>query len=427
MRVLKSLGPAIIVASVVLGPGSILTSSKVGCQYGYQMVWVLVAAVILMIGMTTVSAYLGACSQRSLCDQLADRWGRPLAVAVGVLVFVIIACFQSSNNAAVLAVIEGMWESAKPSHSGKLPDDEGTSLWIKLAVLAALNGFLVATLFGFKRLYRPLERFMMLLVLAMLLAFGANLIAARPAWGATLSGLLPNLPSTEDAGTASLLPLLALVATTYSVAGAFYQSYLVREKGWDDQQLRLGLWDSIAGISILGAVSLMIMLTSAAALHGKVPVEELRSVNDVAQQLQPLFGSAAATLFQWGLFAAALSSFLGNALIGGTILSDGLGWGAKMEQAGPRGCTVAALLLGLAIASYTAIAGSNAVNVIILAQALTVLGMPLLAVLLVVMGWRAKKAGKPIPTSMLWVATLGTAVSFVLAGRTILLLWPSGG
>ena len=31
---LKSIGPAIIVAAVVLGPGSILTSSKVGASFG---------------------------------------------------------------------------------------------------------------------------------------------------------------------------------------------------------------------------------------------------------------------------------------------------------------------------------------------------------------------------------------------------------
>ena len=39
---LGSIGPAILIAAVVLGPGSILANSKVGWQYGYDMVWVLV-------------------------------------------------------------------------------------------------------------------------------------------------------------------------------------------------------------------------------------------------------------------------------------------------------------------------------------------------------------------------------------------------
>jgi Mn2+/Fe2+ NRAMP family transporter len=46
---MRSVGPAIIVAAVVLGPGSILTSSKVGAQFGWLALPVLAVAVVLMI------------------------------------------------------------------------------------------------------------------------------------------------------------------------------------------------------------------------------------------------------------------------------------------------------------------------------------------------------------------------------------------
>ena len=46
---LKSLGPAFIVASVVLGPGSILSNSYVGAKFGYSMIWLLVLASLMMI------------------------------------------------------------------------------------------------------------------------------------------------------------------------------------------------------------------------------------------------------------------------------------------------------------------------------------------------------------------------------------------
>ena len=63
----RSLGPAIIVASVVLGPGSILSASKVGTQHGYGMIWVLVLAGLLMAGMTALAARLGGGFEGSLC------------------------------------------------------------------------------------------------------------------------------------------------------------------------------------------------------------------------------------------------------------------------------------------------------------------------------------------------------------------------
>ena len=85
--VIAGIGPAIIVAAVVCGPGSILTSSKVGAEYGYSMTWALLLAVILMVGATALAARLGAVYEGTPCDELASRLGRPAAFIVGLLIF----------------------------------------------------------------------------------------------------------------------------------------------------------------------------------------------------------------------------------------------------------------------------------------------------------------------------------------------------
>lgn len=419
-RLLHSVGPAIIVASIVLGPGSILISSRIGCEFGTKMIWVLVASVILMIGMTALAAYLGAIHRRTLCQEVAHRFGSVAGIVISVLMFLIIVGFQISNNAAILAIMEGLI----PSDSSQSPAGASSlSVPLKVATLIGINGLLVAMMFGWKNLYRPLEKMMMILVLAMLIGFGINLVFAQPSWINVASGLVPSIPETSEGQTNSVFVLLGLVATTFSIAGAFYQSYLVKEKGWDIESVRKGLWDSVVGISLLGMVSAMIMVTSATALHGKVAGEELKSVVDVARQLEPLFGSTAFALFGVGLFAAAFSSFLGNALIGGTILSDGLGLGASVEQFWPKTFTVFALMIGMGFGIYTTIAGHNAINSIYLAQALTVLGTPLLAMIMVGFGIVAKRDRKPMPWWILVISSLGLVVSFVLAGRVALNLW----
>ena len=43
------IGPGLITACVVIGPGSILTSSNVGAQQGYSMAWVVVLSVVFML------------------------------------------------------------------------------------------------------------------------------------------------------------------------------------------------------------------------------------------------------------------------------------------------------------------------------------------------------------------------------------------
>ena len=109
------------------------------------------------------------------------------------------------------------------------------------------------------------------------------------------------------------------------------------------------------------------------------PSDQLDSTAAIARQLEPFFGASATLLFSFGIFAAAFSSFLGNALVGGTVLADGLGLGSSIDEVWPKRLTVLALLVGMTIACYTTLSGNSAVNVIVLAQALTVLGVPAIA------------------------------------------------
>ena len=347
-------GPAIIVGSVVLGPGTIFSSTRVGCEFGYQLAWVVVAAAVLMIGMTALAARLGTELDETPCAELARRLGRAPAALVGIVLFLVIACFQFSNNIGIVAALRPLL---------------GDSRALSIAVLIALNLLAGLAVFGLRRLYRPIEVLMKLLVLAMLVGFVGNLFLARPSVAATAGGLVPRLP----AGTT--LSVLALVATTFSVSAAFFTAYLVRAKGWKRGDAERGLWDSILGISVLGALTLVILTTAAAVLHGRVAPGELESVADVARVFEPMFGPASQALFCVGLLAGSFSSFLVNVMIGGTVLSDGLGLGGDLDGRWPRAFTAAALGVGMLVALMIEAAGFSSVRPILIAQALTVTEM----------------------------------------------------
>ena len=61
----QALGPGLITACVVIGPGSILTSSKVGADNGFALSWVVVASVVFMLSFTTMAARLGVMAKDS--------------------------------------------------------------------------------------------------------------------------------------------------------------------------------------------------------------------------------------------------------------------------------------------------------------------------------------------------------------------------
>lgn len=431
----SSIGPAIITASVVLGPGSILSASKSGWQHGYQMTWVLMAAVLLMIGMTALSARLGVLLDGTICDELAKRAGRPIAALAGIAVFLIASCFQFGNNLGVLAAIEPFTSADSASIlSGNIP----------IMIIVGLNVVIIVALFGFRALYQPVERLMKFLVALMMIGFAGNLLMARPDLLQALQGLMPSMPPgtaetilpkwkaavvengtvvTPGAVVDSLTPLIAMFATTFSVAGAFYQSYLVRQKGWTRKDLSQGLVDSAVGISVLGIITMMIMVTAAAVLHGNPDVKSLSSASDVARQLEPAFGSLAKVLFCMGIFAGAFSSFLVNAMIGGSMLSDGLGLGGYIDQRWPKIFTVLALMMGMSVAIWVYSSGERPVNLIVFAQSLTVPGVPILAGAMLWLATRSDMVGeRKVPTWMKAVGFIALAIALFLSLRTAMTL-----
>jgi manganese transport protein len=406
----KSVGPAIVVAAVVLGPGSILTSSKVGAQFGFAPLLVLAGAVILMIGMVALAARLGVSYEGSLCDELALRLGRWVAVAIGLVVFALVALFQASNNIAVVGGLEPLIEGSDATEMKR---------WVSVALLAGLNLLVIWCVYGARDLYRTVETLMKVLVALMVAAFLINFIVVLVGSGGK------GAERTPDEGKADWLPLLAMVGTTFSIAGAFYQAYLVKERGWTLNQAREGLTDSVVGIAVLGGVTAVILMTSAIVFHGRIDVKSLASVGDVARQLEPLFGASAKFVFCLGIFAGAISSFMVNAMVGGTILSDGLGMGSRMEERWPKHFTTLALVVGMVVGGVGLLKGKESiVYLITLAQALTVLGMPALALALIYLGTRKELTGeRAVPRWLICMAWISLAVALVLAVRLGGVVW----
>ena len=401
-QLFSSFGPAIIVAAIVLGPGSILTSSKVGAQFGYIGIVAIVLAVVLMIAMVALAGRIGVIYQDSPCDQLARRLGRPAAVVVGVILFGLVAIFQYSNNVAIVSGLAPLFETEDYSlMSGATP----------AIILISFNALVIFCLYWKRHLYRSIETLMKFLIGLMVVAFLINFFViyfSPRAYVPVKSGKAPEI-----------LALMGLMATTFSVGGAFYQAYLVKEKGWKLLDAKRGVTDSVVSISVVGILSTIILMTAARVFYGRPEPVVLSGVGEVAMQLQPLFGSWAKVVFCLGIFAGAFSSFLVNALVGGTVLSDSLGKGSRLGEGWTLGLTTVALLSGLVVALLNLSDAKSTVSLITFAQALTVLGIPALAAALLYLGTRPDLTGeRKVPAWIINLGWAGLVVAVALAIRT---------
>lgn len=392
----KSVGPGLITACVVIGPGSIMTSSKVGANDGFAMLWVVAISVVFMMTYMTMGARLGAIANASPGDVIRRKAGRWLAVLVGISVFFIATAFQSGNNIGVAAAFEAFVDS-------KL---------VVAGLVVLFNVLSIAFLFLFKDMYRALEKLMAVFVALMLMSFAVNLISLKPNIEKLARGFVPSLPQSGE-----WLPVLGMVGTTFVIAGAFYQAYLVRQKGWTQEDLKTGLIDARIGSLIMFLITVMLISTAATGLSG--PSVKLSNPVDVAVALKSTFGPSAKIIFCFGLFSAAYSSFLVNSMIGGFMAADGLGIGSKTTDAGPRWLTTIALLIGMCVGLAVLIFDFDRTPTIIAAQAVTVVAAPLIAAVLWWLTSSRDVMGEHVngPVTNLIAAT-GFAMLLAMAGKT---------
>lgn len=348
------LGPGIITAALVFGPGSITVNTKLGATYGYSLLWVLVFSTLFMLVFTAMSTRIGLFSSMSLVTRIKTELNPVLGMLCGICVFLITASFQAGNTIGA---------------SISFSEITGTPVWmwtLFFSVLAILLLFL-------KSFYKVLEKLMIALVALMLVCFMATLVMAAPNVSELAKGIIPSIPKGSE------YLIITLTASSFSIVGAFYQSYLVREKGWKPEAKQTCIAESRTGIFALGLLSSLVMLCASAVLN-KNNIQ-VNSASDLGRALEPLFGSVTSIFFMIGFFAASFSSMVGNATIGGVILADTIFGHSRLNHMGVRLMIISVVLIGAAVAL---IFGSLPLELIIFAQGITILIVPLIAVLIMI-------------------------------------------
>ncbi|MDQ0338577.1 NRAMP (natural resistance-associated macrophage protein)-like metal ion transporter [Caldalkalibacillus uzonensis] len=387
---LHSLGPAVITAALVLGPGSLTVSTNIGALHGYQLIWVLVIATIFMMVFTEMSARIGMATDQTLLSTIRDKWGQTVTSIIGIGAFLVTASFQAGNaigSGAAFGVLT----------------NTSSIIWTLIFTLLAI------VLLFVKNLYKVLEKLMLVLVALMLMSFLITLFVVKPNLSSLFRGFVPNIPH------GSMLLIIALFATTFSVVGAFYQSYFVQERGWDRKNAKDGIIESYSGILILGLISGMVMVCAAKVLLPQGIT--VNSVVDLGKTIGPLYGSWSTVIFMLGLWGAAFSSLTANATIGGALLADALGLGRKLSDKGVRYCIIAVMVIGAGVAIFFQ---GLPIQLILFAQAITIVVVPLIGISLYVVANDKEIMGDlRNSTFKNVIGIIGLLVLLVLAGNTI--------
>lgn len=342
----KAILPGIITAALVFGPSKMTITSRLGADYGYSLLWIVVVAIFFMLVFTSMGARIGEGNNISMLTLIRNKWGRRVTILIGIGVFLVTTSFQAGNSVGVgIAVSEAT----------------NTPVWWWIVLFNLLG---ISLLF-FRSFYKTLERLMISLVALMLFAFLTTLFLISPSVVEVSTGLIPKIPE----GSTGLM--IAFIASCFSIVGAFYQSYLEQEN--KKSSVQVGKSKSSTGIILLGVMSAVVIICAGSVLHPKGI--KVSSAGEMSGVLEPLFGPYAANLFLAGLFGASFSSLVGNATVGGSLLGDALGIGSKLNDVSVKGLIALVMVAGASIALAF---GKLPLELIIFAQSVTIFLVPLI-------------------------------------------------
>src|SRR5580692_12850903 len=82
LAMLPFVGPAVIASIAYIDPGNFATNIQAGAKYGYQLLWVVLAANIVAMLFQALSAKLGIVTGRNLAEMCREQFPRPVVFAM---------------------------------------------------------------------------------------------------------------------------------------------------------------------------------------------------------------------------------------------------------------------------------------------------------------------------------------------------------
>jgi manganese transport protein len=396
-RILPFLGPAFIASIAYVDPGNFATNIQAGAEYGYLLVWVIVASNLMAMLIQTLSAKLGIATGKNLAEVCRERYPRRRVL--------------------------GMWGVAElVAMATDLAEFLGAALGFNIlfgiplfpaALLTALATFLILALqrYGF----RPLEAVISGTLAIIALCYIVELFIGEPDWGAVGYNIInPRFEGTESVLLATGILGATVMPHVIYLHSALTQNRIVtRDPKLLQRLVRFEIVDVVIAMVIAGFVNAAMLIMAAATFHAE-GLSDIASIEEAHRTLEPLLGSAASTIFGISLLVSGLSSSTVGTLSGQTIMQGFLNRTIPLWLR--RGITMLPALAVIAI-------GFDPTRTLVISQVILSFGIPFALIPLVLftkdrslMGTLVNRSATTVAVSI--VASLIVALNGFLLYQT---------
>lgn len=399
-RMLAFSGPGFLVAVGYMDPGNWGTDLAGGSQFGYALLWVILASNLMAIFLQVLCARLGLVTGRDLAQACRDTYSKPTSIALWLLCEIaIIACDLAELVGAAVAL--------------------NLLFGIPLVWGVLITGFDVLILLMLVNVgFRWLEAIVIALVTTIGACFAYSIVLAQPDWAAAAHGaFVPSLP-----GGGALLISLGILGATVMPHNLYLHSSIVqtRAHGRSGADLKSAIGhntvDTIVALGAAFFVNAAILVLAAAVFHkAGIEVDDLRQAHEL---LTPALGGAAATAFAVALLCSGQSSTITGTLAGQIVMEGFLRIRIKPWV---RRLITRCIAIVPALMIVSATGGRDTVELLVISQ--VVLSMQLPFAIFPLMMLTSDRASMGEFANGRIVKVVGYTICAVIAALNVYLLW----
>ena len=346
---LMMLGPAFVASIAYVDPGNFATNVQGGAQFGYLLLWVVLAANAMAMLIQYLSAKLGIVTDRNLPELCRARYPRPVAWGLWVQAELMA---MSTDIAEFLGAAIGL----------------NLLFGVPLLVAGVMTGIIAFAILELQRHgFRRFELAITALLGIILLGFLYETLRIGPSASESLQGLLPHLQ-----GTDSLYLAVGIIGATVMPHVIYLHSALTQgripcrtdaERG---RVLRFERTDVIVALGLAGLVN-MAMLAVAAKLFHSTGHLDITTIEQAHAGFANLVGGTAALAFAAALLASGASSASVGTYAGQVVMAGFVN--LRVPLLARRLVTMIPALVVLAL-------GVNPTNALVLSQVVLSFGIP---------------------------------------------------
>jgi manganese transport protein len=285
---LQLLGPAFVAAVAYVDPGNFATNISGGSQFGFLLLWVIVAANLMAMLIQYLSAKVGIVTGRNLPELCREHLPRPATLGLWV-------------QAELIAMATDLAEFVGAALALNL------LFGVPLFTAGLITAVVAFAILGLQtRGYRRFETTIAGLLGIILLGFVYEMLEVGPDASGVVSGFVPGFQGSE-----SVLLATGILGATVMPHVIYLHSALTqnRIRPRDDSErrslLRFQRVDVLIAMGIAGLVNMSMLIVAASLFHGVIDVD---SIEGAHSGLHDMLGPGAALAFGIALLASGLSS-----------------------------------------------------------------------------------------------------------------------